>query len=206
MLALSGAGGLGGIVLLCAFLQISSRHLTSMVQVVRISALALAVLALWRGLEWHEWVLWVSAALIFAAQAVVLPWAVRLLCNWFDPPSAGGGLMPVPVAVLIGLGIVALAMASLAPALKTNPNMVIAFAVLLLGIWSMLMQTGLLARIIGFITLENGLILALITTPGLALATLIVISAMGGLTAALLFLAGQWYRVSLRHEADGGGP
>lgn len=114
--------------------------------------------------------------------------------------------MPVPVAVLIGLGIVALAMASLAPALKTNPNMVIAFAVLLLGIWSMLMQTGLLARIIGFITLENGLILALITTPGLALATLIVISAMGGLTAALLFLAGQWYRVSLRHEADGGGP
>lgn len=211
-LAVSIADLLGGVVLLCAFLQISRRRLTAMITLSQLSALALTCIALWRGVIWHEWALCGVSLLVMGAQVIILPGLLRRLIGQFNLPLAVGGTLPVIWAILIGLVPIGLAIMSLLPLPEADTlapawplgGEAVAFAVLLLGVWLIIIQTRLLAGVIGFITFENGLILALLNAPGLAVVTLIATAALIGLVVGLLLIGERWYRSLPRQpEADG---
>lgn len=198
MLAMSVADLLGGFILLCAFLQISRRRLTAMITLSQLSSLALTCVALWQGMIRNEWLLFGVGLLIFGVQVIILPVLMRRLINRFSLPLIVHGTLPVTLAMLIGLVPIGLAITSFLPLSKTLVwplgGEAVAFSVLLLGVWLVITKTPLLAWVIGFITLANGLVLAFLDVPGLGLVTLIAAVVLNGLAACLLLMLATWYQ------------
>lgn len=205
---LSMAAVLGAVVLLCAFLQISRRRIMALLTLSRISALALGAASLCRGLALHEVPLFGVVLLILVAQLFVLPRLIRRLMRDFNTePDVKQTVQPTG-AMMIGVLPVGLAVAAMAPMAHTplSPEagvMAIALAVLLLGLWLMIIQSQFPAQIIGLITLENGLVLGLINIKGLAWAADIAVITLLGLVACLVFI-GRWrHYAPSRTRADG---
>lgn len=199
---------LGGIVLLCAFLQISQRRLTAMLMLSQISALALGLLAFWQG--WHQHIGWfyVLAVLILAAQCVAFPWVIRRISTRFQNSLETSTILPLIWSLAIGLLPVALAVMGLSPLAKTPwpadyGALALAFSVTLLGIWLIVIQRQYLPQMIGFVTFENGLVLALISMPGLGWGVDIALVVLLGLATGLILL-GMWRSyAALQTKVDG---
>lgn len=204
------AAFLAGVVLLCAFLQISQRRLTSMLAFSRASALALAGLAFWQGFNQHARWFYALAALILAVQFYAFPRAIRRIANSFQNPLLNSGTFPLIWSLVIGLLPVAVAVMGFMPLAKNawpvgHVAMSLAMAVTLLGIWLIIIQRQCLQQIIGFVTFENGLVLAMITMPGMGWEVDIASVILLGLATCLILL-GVWRHYALSAQKAEGSP
>ena len=211
ILSLPLTSALAACVLLCAFLQISSQRIMTLLTLSRISALALAAAIFWQGLTWRCWPLGGMALLILASQVLALPYLFRRLIRHFDLSTELARKLPASWVMLIGLVPVGLAVMALMPMAKSplpEEMGVLArgLSVFLLGMWLMIIESRLLAQLIGFVTLENGLVLGLINLMGqdwVADAAVMVLL----LLVACLVLLGVWRQLALRQaETDGRKP
>lgn len=151
---------LGGVVLLCGFLQLYQRRVGAMLRLAQLASMALAVLALSRAVFEHEPRFYV-AGLVVGLVGIGLK---RCLCRWaqpYDPPVA---LVPMAVRLVLGLALVALVVAVMPPAYQ---GMQLALSVLLLALLLMLVQAHKLIWLIGLAAMVNGLVLAVISLPSL---------------------------------------
>lgn len=191
---------LGAVVLLCAFLQISQLRLRGMVILSRTGALAVAGMAVGQGLLGREPVFYGLAVLIVAVQALALPW---LMMRKAGSPNLLGPLRRVvstPLSFIIGLLPVGLATLDLLPISRTKEPLnagaaetmilVMALSVVVLGVWLVVIYRSRLARMVGVVTLENGLILALLTMQGVGWVALIAVVALQMVGASLICLGG----------------
>ncbi len=80
--------------------------------------------------------------------------------------------MPVLLSTLIGVGLIGVAVLVVLPSTMsavslTREDLAIALSVVLLGLLVMVTRRNALAQIIGFLSTENGLVLAAIGMPGM---------------------------------------
>lgn len=156
-LALPMTGLLGGIVLLCSFMQLYQRRAGAIITLSQLAAFALAALALFRATVQF----YLVAGLVVGLAGILLPWCLRRLAECYDQPVA---LAPMAIRLVLGVVLVALVLAIMPPAYQ---DMAVALAALLLAMLLMLVQAHTLIWVIGLSAMVNSMVLALLSLPSL---------------------------------------
>ena len=167
---------LGGAMLVLSFALLYQRRIGAVIKIYALQGIVLAAAAFWQGFIQASPHLYVTAIIAFAAKAVAIPialhWLVRRLKMHREIETALG-IFP---SMILGVALVALAilvvmpttLAAQAQAL-TREDLAMALSVVLLGLLMMITRGNALTQVIGFLSLENGLILAAVGITGMPL-------------------------------------
>jgi hydrogenase-4 component E len=163
---------LGGILLLCAFSLLSQRRLASMIGIYQFQALALTAAAFWQGYAQGEVDLYLTGAITLVIKAIILPMGLRQIVLRFNLTRAVDTAMPVGLSMILGVALVGVAVLVVLPVTiktmsLTREDLAISLSVVLLGLLMMTTRRNALAQVIGFLSTENGLVLAAIGMPGM---------------------------------------
>ena len=156
---------LGGVVLVLSFGLLARHRLSALITLYSAQAGVLVAAAAWQAFVQGAPSLYVTAAATLAVKAIGIPLTLRRLLGRLDlRRSADPGLGVFPT-LAAGVGLVALSalavlpMTVAVPAL-TREDLALALSVVLLGLLMMVTRRTAPAQVIGFLSLENGLILA----------------------------------------------
>jgi hydrogenase-4 component E len=163
---------LGGLMLLCAFSLLSQRRLSAMVSIYQLEALILSAAAFWQGFAQHEWNLYLTGVITLGIKALVAPIVLRSIVQRFALIRAVETAMPVGVSMILGVGLIGVAVLVVLPTTMnsvtlTREDLAISLSVVLLGLLVMTTRRNAVSQVIGFLSTENGLVLAAIGMPGM---------------------------------------
>lgn len=163
---------MGGIILLCGFLLLSQRRLAAMITLYQCQAFVLSAAAFWQGYAQSEVNLYLTALITLVLKALLLPWGLRQIVARFNMIRAVETAVPVELSMILGLGLIGVAVLVVLPTTMsavslTREDLAIALSVVLLGLLMMVERRNALAQIIGFLSTENGLVLAATGMPGM---------------------------------------
>jgi hydrogenase-4 component E len=163
---------MGGLILLCGFSLLSQRRLAAMITLYQMQALLLAAASFWQGFAQGEVDLYLTGLITLAIKAILLPWALRRIVLHFNLTRAVETAMPVALSMILGVGLIGIAVLVVLPTTPgavslTREDLAIALSVVLLGLLAMTTRRNALAQVIGFLSTENGLVLAAVGMPGM---------------------------------------
>lgn len=166
---------LAGSLVLLSLLMLYQDRLAALVNVYALHAVTLSLSVAWQALIQGAPHLYVTAAIALFFKAIVIPVAlhriiVRLRVHR-DIETVGG----IGLTMLIGIGLVALSMVvMLEVTARVDPfareDIAFALAIVLIGLLMMVTRRNAVSQVIGFMSLENGLVLAAAGARGMPLA------------------------------------
>jgi hydrogenase-4 component E len=163
----------GGLVLV-SFMMLYQDRLLALINIYALHAVVLALSVAWQAYIQDAPHLYLTAAIALVFKAIIIPVAlhriVRLLGIHREVENAVG----IGLTMLAGIGLVALSMAVMLQFTPgANPlareDLAFALAVLLLGLLMMVTRRNAVSQVIGFMSLENGLVLAATGAKGMPL-------------------------------------
>ena len=165
---------LGGTMLLLSFALLSQRRIASTIDTYAIQAVTLAIAACWQGWVQHEPSLYLTGAIAFGAKAVVIPLMLKRSVRLLNLHDAREQALSIFTAMALGVALVALSIMVVLPTTMqagalTREDLALALSVVLLGLLMMITRRTAFTQVIGFMSLENGLILAAVGVAGMPL-------------------------------------
>ena len=165
---------LGGGVLLLSFMLLYQRRLAAVINVFAIQGALVALAAAWQGIAQDVPGLFVTAAIAFAAKAVLIPLALRAVLRRLRMEGSAEPALGIGASMIGGVMLVALAIMVVLPATAgahalAREDLALALSVVLLGMLMMISRRNALAQVIGLMGVENGLLLAAIGAAGMPL-------------------------------------
>jgi hydrogenase-4 component E len=207
----------GGLVLV-SFMLLYQDRLTGIVNNFALHALVVSLSVAWQATIQHAPHLYITAAIALIVKAVVIPVALhriilRLGIHRTIEPVVGIGL-----TMLAGIGLVALSVMVMLPITAAagtlaREDLAFALSVVLLGLLMMISRRNAVSQVIGFMSIENGLILAATGAKGMPL--VVEISVAFSILIALIVIGVFLFRIRERfdtvdihalHEHRGGRP
>jgi hydrogenase-4 component E len=163
---------MGGIMLLCAFSLLSQRRLAAMITLYQAEAFTLAAAAFWQGFAQGAWDLYLTGLITLVIKAILLPIGLRQIVQRLNLIRAVETAMPVGLSMILGLAIIGIAVlvvlpVSVSAVSLTREDLAIALSIVLLGFLVMTTRRNAMAQVIGFLSMENGLVLAATGMPGM---------------------------------------
>jgi hydrogenase-4 component E len=163
---------LGGVMLLCAFSLLSQRRLAAMIMLYQIEAITLSAAAFWQGFAQNADDLYLTGAITLVIKAILLPIGLRQIVLRFGLIRAVETAMPVGLSMILGVGLIGVAVLVVLPITVssvslTREDLAISLSIVLLGFLMMTARRNALAQVIGFLSTENGLVLAATGMPGM---------------------------------------
>ena len=154
----------GGLVLV-SFMMLYQDRLSALLNVFALHAVVLAFAVAWQAFIQDAPHLYVTALIALAFKAIVIPVALHRIIRRLGIHREIETVVGIGPTMLAGMGLVAL---SLAVIMKVTPeadplareDLAFALAVLLLSLLLMVTRRNAVSQVIGFMSLENGLILA----------------------------------------------
>lgn len=173
-LAFDVAHLLAGGMLVMSFVLIYQDRITAMLNAFAVQAIVLSLSVAWQALiQDAPHLLW-TAGIALLLKGFVIPAALhrivrRLAIHREIEQVVGGG-----PTMLLGLGLVALSILLVLPSspnvsLLVREDLAFALAVILLGLLMMITRRNAVSQIVGFMSLENGLVLAATGANGMPL-------------------------------------
>lgn len=214
MLPLSLANVFAALTLFCAFLQIPQSRLAAMLKLGQASAFAVGGFVLWLAFSQKEWLLFVFCFLFFFLQTWALP---RALSRKLVKPNASAkAKQAIPAFWSMLVGLLCVCVAALLCTLKIKiffpagvGMIAISFAVVLLGVWLVVVQTQIIGQMIGVLTFENGLALGLIDRFSQSWVVIVVLAVLLSVFAYLIlaesFRHVEYDALAATQHADSGG-
>jgi hydrogenase-4 component E len=156
---------LAGSLVLVSFLLLYQDRLYALLNVYALHALVLAMSVAWQAYAQDAPQLYITAALALLFKAIVIPVALHRMIVKLgiqrEIETVGG----IGLTVFLGVGLVALSMvvtlrASAGADLLAREDLAFALAVVLLGLLMMVTRRNAVSQVVGFMSLENGLVLA----------------------------------------------
>ncbi|HEY1857620.1 hydrogenase-4 component E [Acidocella sp.] len=171
-LTFSLAHMMGGLMLLWAFSLLSQRRLAAMITLYQAEAFTLTAAAFWQGYVQHSPDLYATALITLVIKALILPIGLRQMVQRFNLFRAVDNVMPVGVSMILGLGLIGVAVLVVLPTTPgamslTREDLAVSLSVVLLGFLVMAVRRNAVAQVIGFLSTENGLVLAATGMPGM---------------------------------------
>jgi len=173
-LAFDVAHLLAGGMLVLSFVLLYQDRITAVLNVFALQAIMLALSVAWQALTQNAPLLLVTAAVALVVKGFIIPTALhrivrRLQIHREVEQVIGGG-----PTMLTGLALVALSILLVAPVkegvnMLTREDLAFALAVILLGLLMMITRRNAVTQVVGFMSLENGLVLAATGTKGMPL-------------------------------------
>jgi hydrogenase-4 component E len=165
---------LAGSLVLVSFVLLYQDRMYALINVFALHAVVLALSVAWQALVQHAPHLFVTAAIALAFKAIIIPMALRRMVEHLGihrQIETVGGVAPT---MLAGMALVALSlMVMLKVTAESDPlareDMAFALSVILLGLLMMVTRRNAVSQVIGFMSLENGLVLAATGAKGMPL-------------------------------------
>ena len=192
----------GGLVLI-SFLLLYQTRLYALLNVFAAQAVVLSMSVAWQAYVQDANHLYVTALIAFAFKAVIIPVALHRIIAELGIHRDVENVVGVGLTMLAGLALVALSevvmlrVASEADALARE-DLAFALSVVLLGMLMMVVRRNAVSMVVGFMSLENGLILAATGAKGMPL--VVEISVAFSVLVALVVIGVFLFRISERFE------
>jgi hydrogenase-4 component E len=163
---------LGGAVLVLSFGLLYQRRISAVINLYAVQAVMLAAAAAWQGKVQGAPELFLTALITLGAKGVAMPLALHTIVRRLRIHRAVETALGVFPSMVIGVALVALAILVVLPTTPqsqalTREDLALALSVVLLGLLMMITRTSALTQVIGFLSLENGLILAAVGVAGM---------------------------------------
>lgn len=163
---------MGGIMLVCAFSLLSQRRLSAMITLYQVEALTLAAAAFWQGFAQHDMELYLTGLITLVIKAILLPIGLRQIVLRFNLIRAVETALPIGLSMILGVFLIGVAVLVVLPTTLnavslTREDLAISLSIVLLGFLVMTTRRNALAHVIGFLSTENGLVLAATGMPGM---------------------------------------
>lgn len=194
---------LGGGMLLLSFMLLYQRRVAAVINALAVQGAILAAAAAWQGWVQAAPQLYLTALIAFAAKAVLIPLALRLLIRRMAMDRTVDTAMGVGPSLIAGVALVALAILVVLPitagaAAIAREDLALALSVVLLGMLMMITRRNAILQVVGLMSLENGLVLAAIGVAGMPL---VVELSTAALVLVVLLVAGVFV-VQIRARFD----
>jgi hydrogenase-4 component E len=172
--ALDVAHLLAGSLVLVSFLMLYQDRLSALLKTYALHALVLALSVAWQAFIQDAPHLYLTAAIALAFKAVLIPVTLHRIVRRLGIHREIETVVGIGLTMLAGMGLVALAMvvmlrvtADAAP--LARQDLAFALAVVLLGLLLMVTRRNAVSQVVGFMSLENGLVLAATGARGMPL-------------------------------------
>jgi hydrogenase-4 component E len=202
-LTLDIAHFLAGSLVLVSFLLLYQDRLYALLNIYALHALVLALAVAWQAYAQGAPQLYITASIALLFKAIVIPVVLHRIIAKLGiqreiEPVVGTGL-----TMLIGMGLVALAMvvtlrATAGAGLLAREDLAFALAVVLLGLLMMVTRRNAVSQVVGFMSLENGLVLAATGAKGMPF--VVEISVAFSILIALIVIGIFLFRIRERFD------
>src|SRR5687767_7624036 len=165
---------LGTAVLLLSFALLFQRRISGVINTFALQATVLALAAAWQAFGQDAPHLYVTALVALLFKAVAIPVALHRIVRLLMIHRTVETALSIGLTMVVGVALVTLAILLVLPvtsdsAALTRENLALALSVVLLGLLMMITRRNAVTQVIGFMSLENGLILAAIGVSGMPL-------------------------------------
>ncbi len=165
---------LGTSVLVLSFALLFQRRILGVLNIFALQAAALAAAAAWQAYTQDAPHLYITAAIALLFKAIAIPLALRRIAFRFRihrTVETVLGIGPTMIAgvCLVGLSIVLVLPLTRQSVLMTRDDLALALSIVLIGLLMMITRRNALTQVVGFMSLENGLILAAVGVVGMPL-------------------------------------
>jgi hydrogenase-4 component E len=165
---------LGALVLLLSFALLYQRRLFALIQMFAIQSAALAAAAAWQGYIQDAPHLYITAALALGMKAIIIPVALHGIIVRLNIKRTIDTALGVGPTMIAGVSLVTLSILLVLPVTAdvtalTREDLALALSVVLLGLLTMITRRNAIGQVVGFMSLENGLILAAVGVEGMPL-------------------------------------
>lgn len=165
---------LGGLVLMMSLALLAEKRITSVINTYALQAIILSAAAAWQGYAQHAPHLFVTAVITLAVKGLAIPVAMHRIVRRLDIRHAVESALGIFPTMALGVSLVTLSILVVLPTTiqaqaLTREDLVLALSVVLLGLLMMITRRTALTQVIGFMSLENGLILAAVGVAGMPL-------------------------------------
>ncbi len=193
----------GGMVLV-SFMMLYQDRMFSLLNVFALHAVVLSLSVSWQAYIQNAPHLYVTAAIALVLKAIVIPVALHRVVvrlGIHRTIETVGGIAPT---MLLGIGLVALSMVVMLRATAgaeplAREDLALALSVVLLGLLMMVTRRNAVSQIVGFMSLENGLILAAAGAKGMPL--VVEISVAFSVLVAFIVIGVFLFRIRERFDS-----
>ena len=173
-LAFDIAHMLAGSLVLISFLQLYQDRLYALLNIFAVHALVLALSVAWQASIQHAPHLYVTALIALIFKAIIIPLMLHRIIVQLGIHREIEKVVGVGTAMLAGMGLVALSMVVMLRATHdadpvAREDLAFALSVVLLGLLMMVIRRNAVSQVIGFMSIENGLVLAATGAKGMPL-------------------------------------
>ncbi|NMM12170.1 MAG: formate hydrogenlyase [Rhodoferax sp.] len=156
------------LILMLSFAMISQRRIVSLINLFMLQGAALVAASILLGYATHQPDLYVSAAITLALKVILIPWLLHRVIRQLNVRWDVETLINIPTTMLVGIGLVIFSFSLALPISRLSSSMAggslgIALACVLLSFMMMITRSKAVPQVIGFLSMENGLIFAATT-------------------------------------------
>ncbi|HEY8441483.1 MAG TPA: hydrogenase-4 component E [Xanthobacteraceae bacterium] len=165
---------LAGSLVLVSFMQLYLDRLYALLNIFALHALILALSVAWQAYIQSAPHLFITALIALVFKAIVIPLALHRIIVRLGIHREIEKVVGVGTAMLLGMALVALSMVvMLRVTTEADPlareDLAFALSVVLLGLLMMVTRRNAVSQVVGFMSLENGLVLAATGAKGMPL-------------------------------------
>ncbi len=192
----------GGLVLV-SFMLLYQDRMTGLVNNFALHALVVSLSVAWQAHIQQAPHLYITAAIALTVKAVVIPLALHRIIVQLGIHRTIEPVVGIGQTMLAGIGLVALSIMVMLPITAAagtlaREDLAFALSVLLLGLLMMISRRNAVSQVIGFMSIENGLILAATGAKGMPL--VVEISVAFSILIALIVIGVFLFRIRERFE------
>jgi len=192
----------GGLVLV-SFMLLYQDRLTGLINTFALHALVVSFSVAWQAYIQHAPQLYITAAIALGVKALVIPLALHRIIVRLGIHRSIEPVVSIGQTMLAGIGLVALAVMVMLPVTAqagtlAREDLAFALSVILLGLLMMISRRNAVSQVIGFMSIENGLILAATGAKGMPL--VVEISVAFSILIALIVIGIFLFRIRERFE------
>jgi hydrogenase-4 component E len=165
---------LAGSILVLSFVLLYQDRITAVLNVFALQAIALSLSVAWQAFIQDAPHLFVTAAIALAVKGAVIPMVLHRIVRRLGIHREIEQVIGAGPTMLTGLGLVALSILLVLPvggnvSVLAREDLAFALAVILMGLLRMITRRNAVTQIVGFMSLENGLVLAATGAKGMPL-------------------------------------
>jgi hydrogenase-4 component E len=193
----------GGLVLI-SFMLLYQDRLYALLNAFALQALTLALSVAWQAHIQDAPHLYITAGITLVFKAMIIPVALHRIVARLGVHREVETVVSMVPTMLAGIGLVALSMVVVLRVVHgaapfTRADLAFALSVVLLGMLMMVTRSNAVSQVVGFMSLENGLILAAAGAKGMPL--VVEISVAFSVLVALIVIGIFLFRIRERFDS-----
>jgi len=194
---------LAGSLVLVSFLLLYQDRMFALLNVFALHAIVLAFSVAWQAHLQHAPHLFITALIALLFKGVTIPAALHRIVVRLGIHRTIETVVSIGPTMLFGMGLVALSVVVMLPLTQSagafvREDLAFALSVLLLGFLMMVTRRNAVSQVIGFMSLENGLVLAATGARGMPL----VVEISVGFSVLIAFLVIGIFLFRIRERFD----